>query len=153
MLSHYPPNDVEENRRPAPRGSTFVVSRERFDDIPACRGRYILLFLLITLMHIVPKVVFIVTKVDPPHEFAPIFYAVLIGLIVPFCFYFSKAMHTLGYPIFQILLTQIVTLTPILGLLPMGYMDRKIADAWDKVDGEHKRYRQRIVEDEDGETE
>lgn len=153
-MSDHPPNDAEENRAAARRGSTFVVSREKFDEIPGYRGRYIVLYLLITLMHIVPKVVFVLTKVDPPYEFAPIFYTVLVGLFVPFCFYFAKAMHTLGYPTFQIVLTLMVTSTPILGLLPMGYMDRKIADAWDKADGEHERYRQRIVaEEEEGETE
>ena len=91
---------------------------------------------------------YVVTKVDPPYEFAPIFYTVLIGLYAPFCYYFFRAMHTLGYPLPWIVLTLMVTSTPILGLLPMGYMDRKIADAWDKADDAHQKYRQRVSADD-----
>ena len=145
-----PERPVEESgeHSTAPRGgSTFVVSRERFDEIPGYRARYIILYLLITVMLIGPKIVFVVTRADPPYEYAIVFYGVLLSLYLPFYFYFFKAMRTLGYPILWILLTLLVTSTPILGLLPMGYMDRKIADAWDKADDAHQKYRQRVEED------
>jgi hypothetical protein len=103
-------------------------------------------------MHVGPKVVFVVTRIDPPYGFAPIFYAILIALHIPFYIYFFKAMRTLGYQIPLIILTLMVTTTPILGLLPMGFTDRKIADAWDKADDAHQKYRQRVME-EDGEVE
>lgn len=151
MLSDRSPNDVEKIPAAARRGTTFVVSREKFDEIPGYRGRYIVLYILFTLLLIAPKVVFVVTKVDPPYEFAPIFYTVLMGVYIPFCVYFFKAMRTLGYPLLWILLVLMVTSTPIIGLLPMGYMDRKIADAWDKADGEHERYRERVSEEEETE--
>ena len=44
---------------------------------------------------------------------------------------------------------------PILGILPMGVMDRRLADQWDKANNEHDRYREKIypgdIEDEDEE--
>ncbi len=151
MVSDQPPNNTMKHNTGRPGGSTFVVSREAFDAIPGYRGRYIMLYLLITLLLIAPKAVFVVTRVDPPYEFAPIYYALLITAALPFYYYFFRAMRTLGYPFLQIILTLMVTSTPILGLLPMGFMDRKIADAWDKADDAHQKYRQHVFEDEENE--
>ena len=152
-MSKYPPNESKAHGSPVRRGPTFVLSREKFDEIPGCRARYIVLYILIFLWWIAPKAVYLVTKENPPFEFATIYYVVLVGLYAPFYFYFSKAMRTLGYPLYWILPTLLVVFLPIPGILAMGYMDRKIADAWDKADGEHERYRQRIVEEERSETE
>ena len=148
-MSDLPPNNIQKHNIAAPKASTFVVSREQFDEIPRYRAYYIILYLFITLMHVAPKIIFIMTKVDPPYQLAIPFYAILIALHMAFYTYFFKTMRILGYPKLWIMLTLLVTTTPILGLLPMGYMDRKVADAWDKADDAHQKYRQHIAEEDE----
>ena len=148
-MSDTPKNTSKENNTQPPRGSTFVLSREEFDKIPSYRGRYILLYILIFIWWLVPKVFFFVTDEIPPGELEFIYKVILAGLYTPFFYYYFKAMKTLGYPIYWILPTLMVVSIPIPGILAMGYMDRKIADTWDKADDAHQKYRQKVIADDE----
>jgi hypothetical protein len=133
-------------QRPA---STFVLSREQFDLIPNYRARYILCYIAICIIWVAPKIIYLITQASPPESFAPVYYVVFIGVYIPFYYFFTKAMRTMGYPLIWIIPTLLVVTSPFPGILAMGYMDRKIADAWDKADQEHESYRQRVLAEDD----
>lgn len=143
------PNESKQHTTGSRRSSTFVLSREKFDAVPGYRARYIVSYILVFLWWVAPKAVYLLIEAEFPYWFATPYYVVLVALYIPFLFYFSRAMHTLGYPIYWTSLTLIVVALPFPGILAMGYMDRKIADTWDKADDAHQKYRQRVTEDEE----
>jgi hypothetical protein len=152
-LPESPPTNSGNHITTTRKSATFVLSRDKFDQIPAYRARYILTYFAICIWWIAPKIVFLVTKTDPPHEFATIYYIIFASLYVPFYLYFSRAMRTLGFPLTWVLPTLLVVSLPIPGLLAMAYMDRKIADTWDKADDQHTKYRQKVSEQEEEDQE
>lgn len=152
-MSDDPPNEPQEHNTAPQSSSTFVLSRENFDQIPGFRGRYIVLYLLILVWWIAPKALYLITEELPPPGFAAIYYVVFAGLYLPFYYYFGKTMKTMGYPIYWIAPTLLVVSVPIPGLLAMGYMDRKVADVWDIADDAHQSYRQRVYEKDEEEDE
>jgi hypothetical protein len=143
------PNEPQEHTTPAQNRTTFVLSREQFDQIPNYRARYILLYIALLVWWLGPKIIFVIQQTQPPTSFAPIYYAVMIALYLPFYFYLGKTMKIMGYPIYWIAPTLLVVSVPIPGLLAMGYMDRKIADLWDKADDAHQKYRQHVMQDDE----
>ena len=127
-MSDQPSNEPQEHNTVSQNASTFILSRENFDQVPVFRGRYIVLYLLILVWWVAPKALYLYTRELPPTAFAPVYYGVFIGLYLTFFYYFAKALRTMGYAIYMIIPTLLVVSVPIPGLLAMGFMDRKIAD-------------------------
>lgn len=149
-MSEPPEKSTEEHSTPIANASTFVITRELFDQVPLYRSRYILLYIAILLWWILTRVFMGLTNSEPP--FIPSA-TLLVILYAAFYLSFFKTMRILGWPLWWIAPTMLVVSIPILGVLPMGVIDRRIADQWDKADDEHTHYRERVyaedIEDED----
>ena len=148
MSDDSPPQNDEHNTAPNP-ASTFVLSREEFDRIPNYRAKYILLYILLCIWTIGPKIVAEATGFSLN---VPTYMTAYFGILGFFMYWFTRTLRTMQFSWVVIVPTLLVVSMPIPGLLAMGYMDRKIADQWDKADDAHQSYRQRVYAKEDDES-
>lgn len=151
-MSQPPENPTEEHSTPIGKPATFVISRELFDQVPLYRSRYILLYAAVLLWWLLTRVFMGLTNSEVPLIPSAI---LLLVLYVTFYIQFIKTMRILGWPWWWIIPVLLVVSIPILGVLPMGVIDRRIADQWDMADDAHAKYRDRVYteenEDEDDE--
>lgn len=145
-MSDNSPDQNDQHTTAPESGSTFVLSREEFDEIPGHRAKYILLYAALCLWWVGPKIVATMTGVSLSEAAYFAIYFAILGL---FLYWFTRTLRTMQFSWIVILPTLIVVSLPIPGLLAMGYMDRKIADQWDKADDAHKKYRERIYAEDD----
>lgn len=61
---------------------------------------------------------------------------------------FIGAMRIMGFDWLVVLPTCALAFFPIFSLLPVGIMDRRIADLWDSAQKNQDQYRQKILEDD-----
>lgn len=83
-----------------------------------------------------------------PSETVKVASLILLAILyLTFLYNFVKTMRILGWPLWWIVPTVLVSSIPFLGVLPMSITDRRIADQWDKADDEHTRYREHVYEE------
>jgi uncharacterized membrane protein len=208
-VSEAPENTTEEHTTPTRKASTFVITREMFDEVAVYRMRYIALFIAIFLWWVITRAMIFFMAPVPPEEAAPaapetviestqvapeavidstealveteapstnielsmpdfdamaqasgipahILIASLVLLLIlyaTFYYNFAKAARIMGWAWWWIVPTLMVISIPILGVLPMGVTDRRLADQWDKADDEHTRYRERVYAEDEEEVE
>lgn len=138
-MSDDPPKSNNEHNTPPKSGSTFVLSREEFDQIPGYRAKYIMLYIMLCVWWMGPKIVAELTGFSLGVNHYLIIYFGIYGL---FLYWFTRTLRTLQFSWVVVIPTMIVVFLPIPGLFAMAYMDRKIADQWDKADDAHQKYRQ-----------
>lgn len=199
-MSNTPDKSSNEHNTPAANASTFVITREMFDQVAVYRMRYIAVFIAIFLWWLVTRVmIFFMApaapeatvdetpppavettqtaseiEVPPTEEAAPtsvelsmpdfdsmaessgipkhvLLFSLILLLILYGTFYynFAKAARIMGWAWWWIVPSLMVISIPILGILPMGVTDRRLADQWDKADDEHTRYRERVYADDE----
>lgn len=131
-----------------PPPSTFAVSREQFDSVPRRRATYIIAYMLVILLFYGPRVALILgaTFSDP---IAYTFFGMGVLSYLIFCYQFIGALKIMGYEPWMMLALGIIAAIPIPGVIIVGYMDRRIATAWDRADPARASYRQKPAPRED----
>lgn len=148
-MSDDSPDTSQEHNTAPESASTFVLTREEFDQIPGYRAKYILLYAILCIWWVGPKILAGMTGFSLSEI---VYFAIYFAILGTFLYWFTQTLRTMQYAWPVIIPTLLVVSLPIPGLLAMAYMDRKIADQWDKADDAHTKYRERIYPDEENQN-
>ncbi len=129
---------------PAPvRGELFQVTRAQFDSVPQKRAWYILAYLLIQGTFFADRLY--------EMRYGALSETVATVLIVFFfvCYVtmyinFVGALRIMGHDWLVVIPTCILAFFPLFSLLPVGIMDRRLADQWDSAQKKQTQYRQHV---------
>jgi hypothetical protein len=125
-----------------------TISKKEFDSIPQKRAGYILACGIVQLLFVGDRVYEYL--VGPVHDYAV--YALVAGFFIAYCAMYIQlifAMRIMQFHWLLIIPTCVIVFFPIFGVMPLGLMDRRIAENWDSAQEKQDQYRQRI-KDEDG---
>ena len=141
MADHLTPKpDVATPRR---RKTVLVeIPRAQFESVPVKRARYILAYLLIQVVFLADRIYEYQVGAIPELAAAAIiafFFVCYITLYINLV----SALRIMRFEWFIVFSICVIAFFPFLSLLPVGYMDRKMADLWDSTQKKQDQYRQR----------
>jgi len=147
-------NDNTETPVPAKARKTayVTISKELFDSVPQKRAGYLLAFAAVQLLFIGHRG-YEFLRGDMPEYVS---YAIIAGYFVAYVamyIQFIAAMRIMQIHWFLIVPACIIVFFPVVGLMPLGLMDRRIAEQWDSAQQKQDQYRQRIREEQVPENE
>ena len=122
--------------------TTFEITRKQFDSVPRRRGFYIVAYAVFVLCIYGPRLLY-VAQVGLPEPVTMITDVAGVAAFIAFSYHFISTLKIMGYEPWMILMLAMVSVVAIPGLFIVGFMDRRIATAWDRADPDRPSYRQK----------
>lgn len=126
-----PDSEIPQSNLPVetPSADTKVISRARFDAVPAKRIQYVVLYSLLALAWILTRIA-LLRGVSVPE---------LVGIatiVIQILFYLRlvDVLIIMAFPVYMIIAICVFVFIPLPGIIVMVVLDRYISKMWIKAD-------------------